>query len=48
MKSKINYFFCIQNKKCFYKILNVSTFASIEEIKQSYHKLVKIHHPDVS
>lgn len=30
----------------YYQILNVSTDASLEEIKKSYRKLVKVHHPD--
>jgi DnaJ-class molecular chaperone len=35
-------------KTCLYKILNVSTEASPEEIKKSYLDLAKKYHPDVS
>ena len=32
--------------KDYYKILNISKKASIEEIKKSYRKLAQIYHPD--
>jgi hypothetical protein len=31
---------------CYYKILNISTSASIDEIKREYYKLAKKYHPD--
>lgn len=34
--------------KDLYKVLNVSYDASLEEIKASYRKLVRVYHPDVS
>jgi DnaJ-class molecular chaperone len=35
-------------KICLYKILNVSTDASPEQLKKSYLELAKKYHPDVS
>lgn len=35
-----------QPKSCYYKILNVSTEATQEEIKKSYLDLAKKYHPD--
>jgi curved DNA-binding protein len=32
---------------CYYKVLNVSTDATFEEIKKSYLDLAKKYHPDV-
>lgn len=32
----------------YYVILEVSTHASLEEIKRSYRRLARLHHPDVS
>lgn len=34
------------SKQCYYKILNVSTEATQEEIKKSYLDLAKKYHPD--
>ncbi len=34
-------------KMCYYKVLNVSTDATMEEIKKSYLELAKKYHPDV-
>jgi curved DNA-binding protein CbpA len=31
---------------CYYKLLNVSVKAESKEIKTSYYKLAKKHHPD--
>ena len=31
---------------CYYKLLNVSAKADAKEIKVSYYKLAKKHHPD--
>ena len=38
------------NKKttCYYKILNVPTTSSFEEIKEEYYKLAKKFHPDMN
>eukprot|EP00493_Phyllostaurus_siculus_P026243 UN26588 len=33
-------------KVCFYKMLNVSASADLEEIKNQYYKLAKKYHPD--
>ena len=41
------YLFATANK-CVYKILNLSTDATTEEIKKSYLELAKKYHPDVS
>lgn len=38
----------IEPKICLYKVLNVSTNASIEEIKKAYHTLAKKNHPDLN
>ena len=35
-------------KPCLYKMLNVSTDVSAEELKKSYLELAKKYHPDVS
>jgi curved DNA-binding protein CbpA len=32
----------------YYAILEVSTDASLEEIKQSYRRLARLHHPDIN
>ena len=32
--------------QCYYKILNLPTNASQDDIKKSYYKLAKKHHPD--
>lgn len=34
-------------KTCYYKVLNISTDATNDEIKQSYLELAKKYHPDV-
>ena len=34
--------------KSYYEILNISPFASKNEIKSQYKKLVKMYHPDVN
>jgi len=34
-------------KTCYYKVLNISTDASFDEVKQSYRELAKKFHPDV-
>ena len=34
-------------KQCLYKVLNLSTDATIDEIKKSYLELAKKYHPDV-
>lgn len=36
-----------QAQKDFYKILNVPSYATPEEIKEAYRSLAKKHHPDV-
>ncbi|SOV79646.1 DnaJ protein, putative [Plasmodium reichenowi] len=36
----------IEKCLCYYKILNVDTDASVEEIKKSYKKVVLLYHPD--
>lgn len=42
------YFFSTASRKlCLYKILNVSTDADQDEIKQTYLNLAKKYHPDV-
>lgn len=33
-------------KTCFYRILNVSAAAELDEIKNSFYKLAKKYHPD--
>ena len=33
-------------RRCYYKVLNVATTASPEEIKESYYALAKKYHPD--
>lgn len=38
----------IFRSKSVYEILNIHPESSIDEIKQSYRKLIKIYHPDVS
>jgi DnaJ-class molecular chaperone len=43
-----HYFFATKANKCLYKVLNISTDASMEEIKKSYLDLAKKYHPDVS
>lgn len=35
-----------QRKTCYYKVLNVSTEAPLEEIKRAYFELAKVYHPD--
>jgi len=35
-------------KTCYYKVLNVSTDATLDEIKNSYRELAKKFHPDVT
>ena len=35
-------------KTCYYKVLNISTDATLDEIKQSYRELAKKFHPDVT
>jgi curved DNA-binding protein CbpA len=32
----------------YYKILEVQPTASMEEIKRSYHRLARLHHPDLN
>ncbi len=32
----------------YYKILEVPPTASVEEIKRSYHRLARLHHPDLN
>jgi curved DNA-binding protein CbpA len=32
----------------YYAVLEVSTNASLEEIKQSYRRLARLHHPDIN
>jgi curved DNA-binding protein CbpA len=32
----------------YYKILEVQSTASMEEIKRSYHRLARLHHPDLN
>jgi curved DNA-binding protein CbpA len=32
----------------YYKILEVQPAASMEEIKRSYHRLARLHHPDLN
>jgi hypothetical protein len=34
--------------ECYYKILNVSTTATLAEIKESYYALSKLYHPDTN
>ena len=38
----------LEPKTCLYKVLNVSTNASVEEIKKAYHILAKKNHPDLN
>jgi len=37
-----------KSTNCYYKILNVSTDATFDEIRQSYLNLAKTYHPDVN
>ena len=46
-KAKLH-FFGAYYKTCLYKILNVSSDSPLEEIRQSYLKLVKLNHPDIA
>lgn len=41
------YRFCSKTKINYYEILEVSPTASARQIKNNYHKLAKIYHPDV-
>ena len=34
-------------KECHYKILNISTNSTPQQIKNAYYDLAKIHHPDI-
>ena len=36
------------NKKDYYKTLNISEFATEQEIKSAYRRLARIHHPDIA
>jgi curved DNA-binding protein CbpA len=38
--------FNVKPDTCYYKVLNVTTTASAEEIKKEYYKLAKRYHPD--
>jgi preprotein translocase subunit Sec63 len=36
----------VRPKTCYYKVLNITSNASAEEIKKEYYKLAKKYHPD--
>jgi hypothetical protein len=38
--------FKVQSDICYYKLLNLNSNCSIEEIKKEYYKLAKKYHPD--
>ena len=36
------------SKICYYKVLNISTNSTMQEIRKSYLELAKIYHPDIN
>ena len=49
--NKFNYLFSTKKKRektCYYKLLNVSTSSSPDEIRKGYIEQAKKFHPDVS
>lgn len=36
----------VQSDICYYKLLNLNSNCSVEEIKKEYYKLAKKYHPD--
>lgn len=47
LNKHVNQIEILRNKSA-HEILNVQIDSSVNEIKQSYRKLIKIYHPDVS
>jgi preprotein translocase subunit Sec63 len=45
-KFSTNMKFNIKPDTCYYKILNIPTTATAEDIKREYYKLAKKYHPD--